>query len=63
MVSKLLDDSDLENLDNALAMAENIQEDILRSEQAGIDVTQAKARLDETTKKIRLIKSSFFPNR
>ena len=60
-MAQILDESDLANLNEALEMAEGVQEEILRAEQAGINVSAAKERIDATTKRIRLVKSTFFP--
>lgn len=63
MTTPLLDDEDLENINRALEMAQANDENIIRAEQAEIDVTAAKERSAEVQRKLRLIKTAFFPNR
>mgnify|MGYP005814171759 CR=1 FL=1 len=63
LTTPLLDDEDLENINRALEMAQANDENIIRAEQAEIDVTAAKERSAEVQRKLRLIKTAFFPNR
>lgn len=63
MVTPLLTDDDLVNIDEALVMADSVEEDFLRAEQAGLDVTANRTRLEDTRKRLRQIKAAFFPNR
>jgi len=63
MVTKLLDDDDLANINLALDKAEEVEEDLLRAEQAGLDVTNQRARFEADRAKLRSVKSAFFPNR
>lgn len=61
-MASILDETDLKNLNDALAMAVTAEEDLTRAEQAGIDVAGPRERLTATTAKIRKVKSAFFPN-
>lgn len=61
--SAILTDAHYQNLKNALDQAANIQREINLAKQAGLDVSQAQATLDDTTGKIRQIKSVYFPGR
>ena len=57
-----LSETDKEALDVALAECENCKGMIARAEQAGIDVSDLKGRLDEFERVARGIKGAFFPN-
>lgn len=57
-----LSEQDKEALDVALAECANCKSMIARAEQAGIDVSDMKARLAEFERVARGIKGAFFPN-
>ena len=63
MVTPLLTDEDLDNINAAIDMAGGLEEDFLRAEQAGLDITANRTRLETTVKRLRQVKSAFFPNR
>ena len=61
--SALLTEEHYSNLKNALDIAGNIQREINLAKQAGMDVSQAQATLDDTVGKIRQFKQVYFPGR
>jgi hypothetical protein len=61
--SAILTDQHYQNLVNALDQAKRIQTEIDLATQAGLDVTQAQATLNDSVAKIRQIKSVYFPGR
>jgi len=62
-VSTVLKETDLDNINESLNAIDTARELIIRAEQAGIDVSQQKARFDDLDKRLRATKSAFFPNR
>lgn len=63
MTTPLLDDEDLTNIDQALQMAETAEADLVRAEQAGLDIGLVRTRLDATKERLKRIRGAFFPNR
>lgn len=61
--SALLTEEHYGNLKNALDIAGNVQREINLAKQAGLDVSQAQATLDDTVGKIRQFKQVYFPGR
>lgn len=61
--SAILTDAHFQNLKNATDQIANIQREINLAKQAGLDVSQAQATLDDTSAKIRQIRSVYFPGR
>lgn len=61
--STILTEEHYQNLRNALDQAANIQREITLAKQAGLDVTQAQATLDDSVNKIRQVKGTYFPGR
>ena len=62
-VSSILTDQHYQNLVNALDQAARVQTEIDLAKQAGLDVTQAQATLNDSVAKIRQIKNTYFPGR
>ncbi len=62
MVSKLLDQEDLDRINMALQRADEIKPEIERAKLAGIDIGDREGKLIESEKKLRAIKTNFFPN-
>jgi hypothetical protein len=61
--SRILTDQHYQNLVNALDQARLVQTEIDLATQAGLDVTQAQATLNDSVAKIRQIKATYFPGR
>ncbi len=61
MPEPLLDTEDLDVLNAALDRLDDSEENITRAEQAGIDVTAVKERMNISRDQIRRIKTAFFP--
>ena len=59
----LLNEQDLQSIDLALQAIVDIEENVTRSEQAGLDMTQQKMRINETKQRLTLVKQAFFPGR
>ena len=57
-----LNGSDCDALDMALDECGGIREMLARAEQAGLDVSEYKAQLDQVERTARGIKQAFFPN-
>lgn len=63
MPTKLLTEEHLESLKIGLGQATEIEGELARAEQAGIDVKAQRDRLAANVTKIRNIMQSFFPGR
>lgn len=63
MVTPLLDDEDLTNIDEAIRMAGDAEIDLERAERAGLDISAQRQRLADTKERLRRIRGAFFPNR
>ena len=57
-----LTQDDKEQIERALVMIKDVQEDITRAEQAGMDVSAQKLKLAELQTQLQKIKGAFFPN-
>lgn len=62
MVSKLLDNDDLNRINVALERAAELQPEIDRAKLAGIDLGDREEKFIESEKKLRAVKAAFFPN-
>ena len=62
-MESLLNEQDLQAIDLALAAIMDVEENVTRSEQAGLDMTQQKMRINETRQRLTLVKQAFFPGR
>ena len=62
MTQPLLDAEDQASLVAALERLEGQEENLLRAEQAEIDVKLPRERMEVTKRKIRLLLGAFFPN-
>lgn len=61
MPDPLLDSEDLSVLNEALQRLEENEENLIRAEQAGIDIAPVKKRFDVSRQQIQRIKAAFFP--
>lgn len=61
MPEPILDNEDLETIDGALQEIEDLQENLVRAEQAGIDVSRQRQRLENDRSQLRAIRQAFFP--
>lgn len=59
--SKLLNDSHLASMKNALDILTQAQSEITLAKQAGIDVTQMQANLDAQRQTLLQLKNTYFP--
>lgn len=63
MPQELLDEEDLQAIDNALEEVDELQEQLDRAEQAGLDVSQMRERATQARTRLRSIRQAFFPGR
>ncbi len=59
----LLNEEDLATINQALEAILDIEENVARSEQAGLDMAAQKNRINETKQGLTLVKQAFFPGR
>lgn len=60
---EVLNEDDLTKLQSAIQQAERAEQIAEMAEQAGLDVTQQKARAKEARDRLLRIKNTFFPGR
>ncbi len=58
----LLSEEDKQTLLAAIAAADEVEADLIRAEQAGINLTAERQRLEQGRQKARQILQAFFPN-
>jgi len=58
----LLSEIDKVALQDAILAANSVEEDLIRAEQAGIDLSAQRQRLEQGRQKARQILQAFFPN-
>lgn len=59
----LLTEEDLQAINLALQAIDDVGENIMLSEQAGLDMAAQKNRINETKQRLTLVKQAFFPGR
>ena len=60
--TKLLTDDDKVAIDAVLDTTPDLEEELARAKAAGLDVSEIEGRFLDSTKKLRGLKTAFFPN-
>jgi ArsR family metal-binding transcriptional regulator len=61
-MSEILTEEDKQTIDEALKVIDDVEQDIVRAHEAGVDISDSVNSINDTKVKLLKIRSAFFPN-